>query len=252
MNTVYRKITFIGLFMNFKSFSPDCYKLGLITTLIDRAYKICYDRVTFNSEMSRIKGYLCKNLYPPQLIDKQLKKYYNKIEKEQTQELSTNDNSKNIFYLKLPFIGTYSKFVQHKIKQVSSKFCKDVNIKIVFTTQKVSSFFSTKDKIPVSLRSHVVYKFTCACRNASYVGETARHFDVRVHEHLYKKSQPTGVYKHLASNPNCRVICNESNFEILDKDSSSFRLQIKEAIYNEWLKPTINKQRKLLKMGILV
>ena len=42
--SVYRKSTFVGLFMNFMSFTPMYYKLGLIKTLIDRVYKICCER----------------------------------------------------------------------------------------------------------------------------------------------------------------------------------------------------------------
>ena len=34
--SVYRKMTFTGLFMNYRSFLPEIYKLGLISTLIDR------------------------------------------------------------------------------------------------------------------------------------------------------------------------------------------------------------------------
>ena len=244
--SVYRKNTFIGLFMNFRSFTPMCYKLGLIRTLIDRAYKISIDRLTFNFEFRRIKEYLCKNMYPPQLIDKQLQKYIKKIETEQEQSEIVNESIKNIFYLKLPFIGTYSKFVQNKVKEISSQFCKNVDIKLVFTSNKVSSFFSTKDKVPNDLRSHVVYKFICACCKASYVGQTTRHFDTRVHEHLYKKSQPSSIFKHLATDEKCRDACNETCFDIIDRDTSPFRLEIKEAIHNEWLKSNVNKPGKLL------
>ena len=144
------------------------------------------------------------------------------------------------------------KFAQNKIRQLSKRFCKNTNIQLVFTSQKVSSFFSLKDKMPSALRSYVVYKFTCACCNASYVGETTRHYDVRVHEHLHKRSQPSSIFKHLEGDKKCRDACDSSCFEFIDKDNSPFRLKVKEAIHTEWLKPTINKQKKLLKMGILV
>ena len=246
--SVYRKSTFMGLFMNFLSFSPIFYKLGLIKTLIDRVYKICYDRSTFNKEVSKVKGYLCKNAYPPQLIDKQIKNYLDKI----GQEKVDNENSDNVSYLKLPFIGTYSKFVQNKVQHLCKQFCKNTNVKLVFSSQKLASFFSTKDKMPIALRSNVVYKFTCACCNARYVGETTRHYNVRVNEHLHKKSNPSSVFIHLEADKKCRDACDSSCFEIIDKDITSFRLKVKEAIHTEWIKPTLNKQRMLLKMGILV
>ena len=44
--SVYRKDTFSGLFMNFRSFLPKIYKLGLISTLVDRVYKIAQNRLS--------------------------------------------------------------------------------------------------------------------------------------------------------------------------------------------------------------
>ena len=41
-----------------------------------------------------------------------------------------------------------------------------------YTSTKLASFFSLKDKIPNVLRSHVIYKFNCAGCTASYIGYT--------------------------------------------------------------------------------
>jgi len=40
VTNVYRKKTFTGLLTNFLSFTPLCYKMGLVKTLIDRTFKI--------------------------------------------------------------------------------------------------------------------------------------------------------------------------------------------------------------------
>ena len=247
--SVYRKMTFTGLFMNYRSFLPKTYKIGLISTLIDRIYKISQNREIFNFEFKKVKEYLGRNAYPPHLVDKQLSRYLRKVESSQDE---SNVNEKNTSYVKLPYIGEYSKRVQRKIFSLCSEFCKNTDIKVVFTSEKISSYFSTKDILPSALRSGVVYKFKCAGCNACYVGQTTRHFDTRVHEHLYKKSQPSSVYKHLDQNPRCRQACDETCFSILDRDVSSFRLEVKETIHNEWIQPTINKQRKLLKLSILI
>ena len=154
--------------------------------------------------------------------------------------------------MKLPYIGDYSRTVQNKILTLCSKLCKNTNIKLVFTSKKISSYFSSKDKMPSDLRARVVYKFSCAGCNACYVGQTTRYFDTRVHEHLHKQSQPSSVFKHLAANAQCKEACNTSCFEVIDTDTSSFRLEVKEAIHNEWLKPSINKQKQLLKLSILI
>ena len=57
-----------------------------------------------------------------------------------------------------------------------TKFCTMLTSKHVF---------SVKDPGPEMLRTHVVYKFSCANWNACYVGVTSRHFSTRVHAHLY-------------------------------------------------------------------
>ena len=106
--------------------------------------------------------------------------------------------------------------------------------------------------MPSTLHSHVVYKFTCACCKASYVGETTRHYNIRVQEHLNKRSAPSSIFKHLDVDQKCRDSCDSSCFKIIDRDTSGYRLKVKEAIHNEWLKPSINKQKNLLKVGILV
>ena len=233
--------------MNFRSFLPKIYKLGLVNTLIDRVYKIAQNRAIFNFEINRVREFLGKNSYPPHLVDKQLKRYLHKVQLSQTRQSDENDS-----YIKLPYIGTYSRKVQEKILTLCSNLTKKTNIKVVFTSHKISSYFSTKDKMPSELRARVVYKFTCASCKASYVGQTIRYFTTRVHEHLHKRSQPSSIYKHLDAKPTCRNACSEACFEILDTDSSSFRLEVKEAIHNEWLKPSINKQKQLLKLSILI
>ena len=84
----------------------------------------------------------------------------------------------NIRYFKLPFIGKFSKFidVENKLQKLTKQFCKEgTNIKIVFSTFKLWSLFSTKDKVPYGLTYYVFYKFLCAGCNASDVGETYRH-----------------------------------------------------------------------------
>ena len=102
------------------------------------------------------------------------------------------------------------------------------------------------------LKARVVYRFQCAGCNACYVGQTNRHFTTRVHEHLHKKSQPSSVFKHLEANAQCRETCDDTCFKVIDTNSSSFRLEVKEAIHNELLKPSINKQKQLLKLSILI
>ena len=53
-----------------------------------------------------------------------------------------------------------------------SKYCKDLNVKVIFYPFKLCNIFSPKDFISDSLKSRVVCKFTCAGCGARYVVET--------------------------------------------------------------------------------
>ena len=202
--SVFRKSTFTGLLLNFTSYTPLSYKLGLIKTLIHRAFKISYNWITFHKEMELVKNYLGKNAYPPSIVDKEIKTYINKIHTKKNAE----NEKKQKTYTKLPYIGKYSKFAQNKIKHLCDIFCKETHISLVFSSTKLASFFQIKDKIPSALKSFVVYKFTCANCNVSYVGETCRHLDVRVEEHF--KSASSHMYKHLSNQHACKAACDKS------------------------------------------
>ena len=61
--TIFRKTTAIGLFTNYLSFTPLSYKIGLVKTLIHRAFKICSNWCLFHDEVNNIKKYLKKKTH---------------------------------------------------------------------------------------------------------------------------------------------------------------------------------------------
>ena len=67
-----------------------------------------------------------------------------------------------------------------------NKYCKDLNVKTIFSPFKLSTMFSPKDFVPDSLKSSVVYQFSCVSCGARCIGETNRHFNTRVNEHLFR------------------------------------------------------------------
>ena len=74
---------------------------------------------------------------------------------------------------KLPYIGHFSVLTQNKIGHFITRYCNDLDIKLVFTCFKISNLFSVKDPVPGGLRTCVVYiiKFACAGCNACDVGK---------------------------------------------------------------------------------
>ena len=77
--TTYHKSTYSGLLLNFDSFTSRFYKISLIKCLIDRAYKINNTWASFHNDVTKIKETLKRNSFPPFLIDKIAKSYFNKV-----------------------------------------------------------------------------------------------------------------------------------------------------------------------------
>ena len=239
--SVHRKKTYTGLLTNFQSFTSFSYKIGLIRTLIDRAFKINNTKDGFNKDVSYVKSILQRNSFPSYLIDKVTTDYLNKSSGSNNHANNNADLTTKFF--KLPFIGKYSSFVQKKIRFLSKRLCQNLDIKLVFSSFKLSCLFSVKDTIPLGLRSRVVYKFTCAGCNTRYIGETIRHFSTRINEHLCS-DKSSHIYKHIVSSPDCKNVASPDCFVILDSAVSDYQLKIKEALFIESCKPELNTQVK--------
>ena len=73
--SVLRKSTYTGLLTNFFSFTPFLCKLGLIQTLVDRAYKINNTWIGFHNSIKELTNVLGKNQFPSSLVNKTVKHY---------------------------------------------------------------------------------------------------------------------------------------------------------------------------------
>ena len=148
-------------------------------------------------------------------------------------------------------MGSYSNSTKTKIYELCKTFCKNTNVKIVFSPFKLQDLFSSKDCLPVALKSFVMYKFTCAVCQSCYIGETKCLLPTRIKEHQQTDTK-SHILQHLNENPNCRDLCDNSWFIIIDHASSSFRLKLKEALHITWLKPVLNKQKNHVSITISV
>ena len=113
---------------------------------------------------------------------------------------------------------------------------------LVFASSKIKNYFSQKDPIPDDLKSFLVYKFTCARRSSSYIGETCCHFKTRIEEDVKKDNKPH-ILKYLHSTTTCFDSYNSLSFKIIDKANSKFNLKIKEVSHINWRKPNLNAQQ---------
>ena len=125
------------------------------------------------------------------------------------------------------------------MKAMKRRIPEKIRPRTVYQGTKLSAFFSTKDKVPLPLKSGVVYKFTCSVDpKQSYIGKTYRHLGQRIKEHSSKIS---AIYDHRL---NCQCTCNTNNFRVIDTATDNFSLNIKEAIHIKYLQPSLNKNLK--------
>ena len=220
--------------------------------MVDRTFCLNNTWDGFHLYLEKLKVILQKSKYPPKLIDKSVNRYLNKKIVNKPSEIEPSKTKENIWYFKLPFKVKFSKFTENKLQNLSKQFCKEVTIiKIIFSTFKLASLFSTKDKVPYGLKSYVIYKFLCAGCNASFVGETYRHISTRTHEHL-KTDKSSNIYWHLLKNLQCKSIFDDNCFSILDLARTKYTLKLKKGMYIKWLGSSLNKQVKCILSSILV
>ena len=206
------------------------YKIDLVRCLIHRAFKSSSSYIIFHNELEKVKILLQKNMYPKSVIDNHIKTFLD--------EQFTVDSGYS-----LPYIGHFSHLTKKKLKHICEYFCKDIDINVAFLPLKFSSFFNCNDTLPKSLQSYAVYQFTCAGCKACYIGETKRHLNTKIEDH-FGKDKKSHIYSHLQENPQCQEKVNFDCFEIIDRSSFYFRLQIKEAMHLNLKKPELNKQVK--------
>ena len=141
--SVYHKATYTGLLMSFLSFTSFVYKTGLVKCLVDRIYKINNSKEGLEADIKEMSHTLQKNHFPSRMIDKITKKYLQS--KSQNKQQVENKEEEQVSYFKLPYLGKHSKQASDRVRKLSGELCKNTKIKIVFTSCKISSFFSAKD-----------------------------------------------------------------------------------------------------------
>ena len=170
------------------------------------------------------------NGYPFVLFDRILKGFLDR----KIVPISTCVNSPPKFSLVLPYYG----FVSHRFNKKFKQFCNRFGIKsrLSFQSSKVSNYFSLKSLVPKSLRSSVVYKFSCSVdQSVTYIGKTKRHLVTRVKEHFI--CHQSSIFSHRLG---CNCTCNIANFSIIDFAHSPLELSIKESLHIKSVNPSLN------------
>lgn len=233
-STVYRKPTYTGLMLNFHAYCPMQWKRGLISCFIHRAYRVCSNWSLFHSEIKILRKHFLSNGYPVNFFNSALYRFVNKLFCKDNSGVISVDQADNVF-LVLPYFGSCS--VQFRTR--FSQFCKRFGVqgRLVFTSCRVSRYFSLKSRCPKLLRSMVCYRYICPVDQAfSYIGRTKRHLLTRVQEHVSPRGN-SPIMNHILD---CTCNFERGNFSILQQCKNDLDLQITEALLITQHKPSLN------------
>ncbi|OXA48236.1 uncharacterized protein LOC110855495 [Folsomia candida] len=167
---IFRKATHTNKYLNFHSFHPPAHKIGVVDTLLTRAFKLS-DKDHLNNEIEYTIKILTRNDYPESMIRYRLKKVKRKINAGQNQD--TKQLEKRII---LPCAGNVTtkiaRYLQRKL---------EVEIGYYPGPKLFTMICNTKEKIKKTQCG--VYSIKCNDCPAKYIGETERDFKTRISEH---------------------------------------------------------------------
>ena len=146
----------MGLLTNFLSFTPLCYKLGLVKTLIYRTFKINKTWLGFHNGIQSFFTILRKNFFPEHVLDMLLHRYVTRAAVGNNTQPSTGVEQQELtkHYFKIPYIGHFSGVAQKRVHKLINRFCKPIDIKFVYSIFKIKNLFNVKDPLPTgSLRA---------------------------------------------------------------------------------------------------
>ena len=248
VTNLYRKTTFSGVFTNFFSFLSIQFKACLVSTLLFRCFKLSSTSDIFHREVERLRGILAKNAYPLEFVDQCIAAFLNKTFRRKEKAPADETPSETIV---LPYLGKLSLEIRNRIKKYVSKHLTPCKLKIIFRSQRrLKTLFHFKDRIPLSLQSYVLYRYTCGTCNCAYIGKTDRHCHIRWCEHLKitptrkrpskNKQESTAIHQHTTSTEHPASL---EDFEIIGREPTrnGFKLKIKESLLIKKLRPTLNE-----------
>ena len=92
-----------------------------------------------------------KNCFPSHIIHREVNNYLQRVCNPTKSSREGNTKETPTRFFKLPFIGPYSLLLQRKIRTLTKRYCKGIDIRIVFTTYKLKNMFGVKDSVPNAL-----------------------------------------------------------------------------------------------------
>ena len=261
---VHRKETDTNIYLNWKSFAPNSWKVGTLKGLFRRAYIICSTKTALKNEIKHLKNVFTKiNGYPSRVVNDTLQNVIKKIERENTlehvsnnilpgnQSVNVNGEVEATPYFCVPYKGKEGETVINKFKGfVSNMLPTGVKSRFTYKGKKLGSFFPVKDQVKKEHQSNLVYGYSgniSEMHDPDYIGETCVRFEARIHEHTVTDKQ-SSVFKHITGSD---IEWVDDDFFVLGKGyNKTFDRRIAESLYIKQYKPMLNEQSDSYKLKL--
>lgn len=136
--SAFRKKTFTGLLTNCFSFSSFSYKMGLVRTLVDRVHKINNSWLGFHKGIKNLILILRKNLFPVHIVEKVINRYLSRATIRPSGS-SQVQQTVSTYYFKLPYVGSFTREAQKRLRKLVQRYCTNIEIKLAFSSCKIGS-----------------------------------------------------------------------------------------------------------------
>ena len=161
-------------------------------------------------------------------------------------------------YVVFPYFGVKSEELKKELLMMLAKFYPFLDLKILLTSKNtLGSLFRFKDQVPFACRSSVVYLFSCASCDASYVGSTKRSLHCRVEQHMGRsyrtgawlsRPDPSAIRSHVEA---CNSTFSIKNFKIIDSAGTVNDLRLLESLHILKRKPVLNDHTSAVQLNVV-
>ena len=159
--SIYCKDTNTGQCTHFDSCSPWRYKTSWISSLVNRAVKICSDN-KLRRELARIKDLVAWNFFPKRVGQAIVKNKLKRLNPVNTINNIENNTDVETIWINIPYLGnTGDQLLQTLKRKLTRLLINGVRFKVIQSTQKFSYYRNMKARISKLMKSYVVYQFNC-------------------------------------------------------------------------------------------
>ena len=147
--------------------------------LVDRTFKINNNWTRFHNNIKELSNILEKNQFPSRLVSSIVKQYFSKFfASTACASTVTSPNETHTHYNKLPLVGPFSSIAQRRVRCLTQRFYKNLEIKLVFAPSRSRTYSALRMQLP---KHYDLVWFTNFLAQAVAPAMSARQTDILLH-----------------------------------------------------------------------